>query len=171
MKQKRKQKEKTLIPILGIGFFATFFIMIVVLCISRQTQTQTAFTPPPFEVNAIKGVPDVPNDLGYSAPYKEGMAYHFAVCGNVVMDGRNATVYFTNPKENEVWLKLRVLDEAGNVLGETGLLKAGEYVELVELLEELPVGTPVKLKIMSYEPKTYYSVGSVMLDTMIGSVS
>lgn len=129
---------------------------------------QQKFTPPPFESAAVAGTPEVPESLGYSSPYQEGMGYRFSVCGNVTMDGSSAVVYFTNPTENQVWIKLRVLDKDGNLLGETGLLKPGEYVETVELAENLPVGTPVKLKIMGYEPETYYSAGSVILNTTVG---
>ena len=84
------------------------------------------------------------------------------------MDGGKAVVYFTNAEENSVYLKLRVLDEDGNILGETGLLKPGEYVEGVELGETFSAGTTISLKIMSYEPDTYMSEGSVVLKTTIG---
>ena len=99
------------------------------------------------------------------------MAYRFAVCGNVLMDGKQALVYFTNPAENDTWTKLRIYDEAGNILGETGLLKPGEYVQYVALDKELAPGTPIKLKIMGYEPATYLSAGSVVLNTQIGGAA
>ena len=52
------------------------------------------------------------------------------------MDSSSATVYFTNAQENHVYLKLRVLDENDRILGETGLLKPGEYVKDVQLLRD-----------------------------------
>ena len=84
------------------------------------------------------------------------------------MDGSKAVVYFTNAEENSVYLKLRVLDEEGNILGETGLLKPGEYVKGVELDKDPSAETTISLKIMSYEPDTYMSEGSVVLKTTIG---
>ena len=87
------------------------------------------------------------------------------------MEGSNAAVYLTNPAENEVWLKLRVLDENGNILGETGLIRPGEYVKDVALTENLTAGTKIKLKIMGYEPETYFSAGTVNQKTAVGSES
>ena len=99
------------------------------------------------------------------------MAYRFAVCGNVLMDGKQALVYFTNLAENDTWTKLRIYDESGNVLGESGLVKPGEYVQYVTLTKELAPGTPIKLKIMGYEPDTYTSAGAVVLNTQIGGAA
>lgn len=62
---------------------------------------------------------------------------------------------------------MRILDEAGNILGESGLLRPGEYVRAVRL-EKIPKQpTPVSLKIMAYEPETYYSAGSAVLKTTL----
>ena len=87
------------------------------------------------------------------------------------MEGSNAAVYLTNPAENEVWLKLRVLDGNGNILGETGMIRPGEYVKDVALTENFTAGTKIKLKIMGYEPETYFSAGSATLNTAVGSAS
>lgn len=105
--------------------------MVLALCMSNRKTAE--FTPPPFEQNAVSGTPEVAQEFGYSSPYKEGMTYRFSVCGNVMTEGNEALVYLTNPAENEVWIKLRVLDENRNVLGETGLIKPGEYVKSVTL--------------------------------------
>lgn len=74
-------------------------------------------------------------------------------------------VYLTNPAENTVWLKLRVLDTNGSILGETGLLRPGEYVRTVALSAAPTPGTSITLKIMGYEPDTYLSAGSATLST------
>ena len=85
------------------------------------------------------------------------------------MDSNKATVYFTNAEGNNVYLKLRVLDENDNSLGETGLLKLGEYAKDVELIRALSAGTGIRLKIMRYAPDTYLSEGSVVRNTTIGA--
>ena len=100
--------------------------------------------------------------------YKEGMTYRFSVCGNVMTEGNEAVVYLTKPAENEVWIKLRVLDENRNVLGETGLIKPGEYVKSVTLNTVPAEGTKISLKIMGYEQETYTSAGSATLNTTMG---
>ena len=162
----RKRKDYLLIG-LGIAVAVTMVVMVIALCIPKEVETGE-FIPPAFESAAVVGTPDVPEGLGYSSPYQDGMAYRFLVCGNVKMDGNKATVYLTNDAENDVYLKVRVLDEGGNTLGETGLIKPGEYVKDVELSKALAAGTSVKLKIMSYDPETYMSMGSAVMNTTIG---
>lgn len=166
MKQ-NKNKKSYILPVLCVVFCAVLAVTVFALVYEPKSQ-KGEFTPPPFESAAVVGTPEVPENLGYSSPYKEGMSYRFSICGNVTLDGENAVVYLTNPKENEVWLKVRILDESGNVLGESGLLKPGEYVKEVKLKSTPHVGTAIKLKIMGYEMQTYQSAGSATLSTAIG---
>ena len=168
--QQNKPKQNKQVTVLAAVFAVAVIIMIVALSVPKKAE-RGEFVPPAFDSSAVTGIPEVPEGLGYSAPFQEGMAYRFAVCGNVTMNGRQALVYFTNPAENETWTKLRIYDENGNVLGETGLIKPGEYVQYVELNKELAPGTPIKLKIMGYEPDTYLSAGSVVLNTQIGGAA
>ena len=162
-------KRGKAVPILGAVLAVLVTATILALCLpSRKT---AEFTPPPFEQNAVSGTPEVSQELGYSSPYREGMTYRFSVCGNVMTAGSEAVVYLTNPAENEVWIKLRVLDENRNVLGETGLIKPGEYVKSVALNTLPDAGTKISLKIMGYEPETYRSAGSVTLNTAIGGAT
>lgn len=169
-KQKKSQAAKlnfTPVYILSVLAVVAVIAMVVAFSVTGSPK-QGKFIPPPFEDAAVQGIPDVPEELQYSTPYRDGLAYRFSVCANVQMVGSKAIVYFTNAEENSVYLKLRVLDEDGNILGETGLLKPGEYVEGVELGETFSAGTTISLKIMSYEPETYMSEGSVVLKTTIG---
>lgn len=168
MMDKQKNLQKVLLPILAVCFAAALAVMIFAL---NRPQEKAEFTPPPFESAAEQGAPDVPEDLGYSSPYKEGMSYRFSVCGNVTIDGGKAVVYLTNAEQNTALIKLRVLDENGEMLGETGLIKPNEYVKYVALSRELPQGTKIKLKIMGYEPQTYRSAGAATLNTTIGGQS
>ena len=77
-------------------------------------------------------------------------------------------MYLTNDEGNKVWLKLRILDEEDNILAETGLLKPNEYVKTVTFDKIPKSGANIKLKIMAYEPDTYYSAGAVTLNTTVG---
>lgn len=166
----KKPKTNKTVPVL-CGVLAIALAVMVAALFFGEKQGTAEFTQPPFEPAAVAGVPEVPESLGYISPYQEGMGYRFSVCGNVVMEGNNAAIYLTNPAENKVWLKLRVLDESNNILGETGLIRPGEYVKDVELTENLTAGTKIKLKIMGYEPETYFSAGSATLNTAIGDVA
>ena len=167
---KKNPKTNKTVPVLCGVLAIALAVMAAALVFGRKHKT-AEFAPPPFDATAVAGVPEVPENLGYISPYRDGMGYRFSVCGNVVMEGSNAAVYLTNPAENEVWLKLRVLDENDNILGETGLIRPGEYVKDVALTENLTAGTKIKLKIMGYEPETYFSAGSVSLNVTVGGKS
>ena len=169
---KKTQKKNKYLPLYAAVAICLVSVvsLIVVLCLPEKSVTGE-FVPPSFDDSAVAGAPDVPDDLGYSELYREGMNFTAWVCGNVTMDGNTATVYLTNPEDNDVWMKLRILDAEGNILGETGLIKPGEYVKSVELTKTLAVGTTIKMKIMTYEPDTYYSAGAVSMNTKIGGAS
>ena len=68
-----------------------------------------------------------------------------------------------------MWLKVRVLDAEGNLLGESGLLRPGGYVRTVTLERSPAPGTRIKLKVMGYMPETYRSAGTLVLNTAIGT--
>lgn len=172
MSKKRKQSSVEKVNIMPVYILCVLTIialvvMILVLVTARNPRMGD-FVPPAFESMAVQGTPDVPDELDYSTPYQDGMAYRFSVCGYMTMDSNKAVVYFTNAAENDVYLKLRLLDVNGKTLGETGLLKPDEYVKDVELNVIPSAGTGIILKIMSYEPDTYMSAGSVTLKTTIG---
>ena len=46
-------------------------------------------------------------------------------------------------------------------------MKPGEYVKSVSIDKDISDGSSIKLKIMAYEPQTYYSAGAVTLNTQI----
>lgn len=165
--KKKKQNNLPLYVAASICLVAVV-ALIVVLCLPEKEPVKGEFIPPSFDSAAVAGTPDVPDGLGYMECYQDGMDFRFFSCGNVKMDGKNADIYLTNPDDNEVWLKVRVLDAQGNILGESGLIKPGEYIKSVELSEQLAAGTSIKLKVMAYEPETYYSAGAVALNTQIG---
>ena len=68
---------------LAVCFAVTLLVMIYALCRS-QTKPKAEFVPPPFESEAQQGVPDVPEELGYSSPDRDDMSYDFAVCGKML---------------------------------------------------------------------------------------
>ena len=139
-------------------------IMISILICPAQTE-QVPFTPPPFEQGAVSGVPVVPENLGWGQ--LDAKVYKVSVCGVLQVENGKIDVWLTNPEENNVWMKLRILDLDGNLLGETGIIRPGEYVRQVTLNEIPGNGENVALKIMAYEPESYYSAGAVTLNTTI----
>lgn len=164
--ENKKKKPDYVILILCVILAVSAVGLIVVLCLPEK---KGEFVAPAFEEAAKTGIPVVDEKYGYTELYREGMAYRVSVCGIPAADGNALTVYFTNAEENDCYLKLRVLDENDKILGETGLLRPNEYVETVTLTKKIASGTPLKLKVMSYQPETYESVGSVLLSVKAGS--
>ena len=159
-----KHSNKNL-PLIMAAVICAVSLIVMVLALSVPQQTRVEFTPPPFEENAVFGIPDVPENLGWMPLNTPN--FSASVCGRIVPADNAADVWLYSSVENSVWLKLRVLDEEGNILGETGLLKPGEYVRSVTLNHVPDPGTPITLKLMSYAPETYHSEGAVSLSTLI----
>jgi hypothetical protein len=158
-----KRKRLSLMGAAGICAIS-LVVMVLALQVSPK-KTSPGFIPPPFEENAVTGIPDVPQDLGWSQ--LDAKVYQASICGVLRLDGQTTDVWFTNPQSNTVWLKLRVLDEQDHILGETGILKPGEYVRSVHFDRIPEHGQRIRLKLMGYEPDTYHSAGSVTMNTTI----
>lgn len=157
--KKKKQTKNYMLPLAAV--LCAVSLALMVFALTRQAApTKKEFTPPPFDTSAVVGIPDVPDGLGYNE--LDCQVYKVSLCGKLNADGN---IWLTNPESNEVWLKVRILDAQGNILGETGLIRPGEYVQTVALTTIPKSGTPITLKIMAYEPDTYYSAGAASLNT------
>ena len=159
---------KKYLPLLLAVLICGASLTAMVLALTRQTEpVKGEFTPPPFDPAAVSGTPTVPEGLGWQE--LDAKVYKVGICGRFIPQGNTAEVWLTNPDSNAVWLKVRVLDENGSILGETGILKPGEYVQSVTLDTVPKTGKPVVLKIMAYQPDTYHSEGAVSLHTTVGN--
>lgn len=157
--------NKKLLPLLAAVLCAASVIAMLAALAAPRKVVREPFTPPPFESAAVEGIPEVPENLGWRE--LDADVFRMSVCGVLIPTENSVDVWFTSHEDNHAWLKLRVLDESGEILGETGLLRPGEYVRAVALNEVPEGGTAVKLKIMAYEPETYHSMGSAELSTTI----
>ena len=149
----------------ALTVLCVFSVIMMMLALNRP-DSGAAFTAPPFEPAAEPGVPNVPENLGYQE--LDVQLFRVNLCGEIQSREGAAAVWLTNPEGNNVWLKVRILDQGGSILGESGLLKPGEYVRWVEAEGILP-GSPVVLKVMAYEPETYHSAGTVTFHTQIAA--
>ena len=160
----KNEKKFPLLPF-AVGICLISIVAMMLSLSLGQSGQQPQFTPPPFDETAVSGEPEVSESLGWGE--LDAQAYKVSVCGVVIVDDNEADVWLTNPETNSVWLKLRMLNASGEILGETGLIKPGEYVQSVRVNNEVESGDKVVLKIMAYQPETYYSEGSVVLNTTI----
>ena len=161
------QKHKLLLIICGVCLVAVIG-MIVALSLTGPKVIHKPFTPPAFDANAQTGTPEVP-DESWKQVFQPGMSFVAYICGKVVLQENTADVYFTNDFENEAWLKVRITDIDGNILAETGLIKPGEYLKSVTFTTVPAPGTEIAMRIMAYEPDTYYSLGAVTLNTVVSA--
>ena len=157
----------SLICIVAIAVICVSAVIVVnVISLNNNKENGSGFVPPSFDSGAEMGIPSVPDGMGYLEVYKQGMKFNSFVCGEVnVVDGK-ADIYFTNPEKNTLWMKLRIFDKKGNIIAETGLIKPGEYVKTVKFDTVPSNNSDIIMRIMTYEPDTYYSGGAVSLNTV-----
>ena len=153
------KRQRLVLAILG-GILAAALILLAVLLLTRSPDSIISdFHAPPFEENALVGVPkDILERADYRQVDVEGN-YTFSICGAPEYKDGRLFPYFASHGNNEVWLLLKVYDINGTELGTSGLLRPGECVKGITL-KTAPVGGSVKVKILSYEPETYFSRGS-----------
>ena len=126
-------------------------------------RVKPAFTPPPFDASAQAGLPeDIP---GFEMLDAQSFQAGLLVMPN--LEGNQLHVYFANPAENSCNLRLRVMDEGGRILGQSGLIRPGEFIQAVTLEQTVENGATVIFKLMAYEPETYYSAGAVTVTTRL----
>ena len=161
----QKRLIKSLIIIAIVSFITMIFSVL-----GYVKSSKNEFIKPEFDNKAIAKeleITDELKELGYNEFYQEGMSYKFSMCGKVNIENKKATVYFTNDTNNETWLKLRIIDRNNNIIGETGIVRPGEYVENVDIKGNTKSGDKITLKIMGYVPEKYTSAGAVSVNTII----
>ena len=161
-------KAEKLILLVAALVFAVLLAVLLVRVTAPKEIVVGEFTPPEFDSAAVKGVPQVARPERYGTL---NLTEDIAVAlysAPVVQDGR-AQVFFTSPDTNTGWIRLRITDSKGNVLGETGLLQPGEYVEYIDLAKT-PKKPDAVARILTYEPDTYYSMGSATAEIVLDIV-
>ena len=123
------------------------------------------FVKPEFETNVKEGMPKLTKEDGFEE-FEVAEDYIIYMTGETKLEGNKLLVYFTSKKTNDVYVKLRVLKD-DKIVGESGMLKPGEYIKEVELDKSLKKDDKITLKVMGYEPDTYYSAGSISLNTKV----
>ena len=142
----------------------------------------------PVEVAALTdpletaGIPEaLPEEYGYTFYMPQGYNAAAQVCGNPKIEGRDVYLYLTNPIQNpcqmraEVFTVIAGVDSSGKqtfltdkLLGRTGFIHPGTYVEKVTLDKELSDGdTPVYIKIALRDGETGQSLGSFLVGTTL----
>ena len=134
------------------------------------------------ESTPFTGVPAaLPEEYGYTFYMPQGYNAAAQVCGNPKIEGRDVYLYLTNPIQNPCQMRAEVftvkagVDSSGKqtflpdkLLGRTGFIHPGTYVEKVTLDKELSDGdTPVYIKIALRDDETGQSLGSFLVGTTL----
>ena len=156
-------KRQVFIIILATFAFAAVWAAVIFVAVKKKDAGK--FTPPPFEENAEPGAPEIDDErfkmFDFAGVYSAGLIGEPEARNGIV------DIYFTSAETNTVWLKCKILSEDGKLLAETGVLKPGTYVKSVTLQKEIKSDTPIKYRVISYTPETYYSEGSVNIGTTL----
>ena len=153
-----ERKEKSVLVLMAIFLIGLISIYVI---LSDQNNKGESFIPPEFEKNIEVGIPDhIDEELDYRE-LKVSEELTISLCGNLAVNQDYVDIYFTSNKENKVLSKIKLLDEDGTLIGESGLIKPDEYLKSIQLIETPKESKNVIAKILTYEPDTYYSEGTV----------
>lgn len=141
--------------------------VIVTVFIARpktETAEDSTTNPLSFDTDAVQGIPEVTEQGDFYStleiPLTSGNC-RVSIDASPKADENRLYVYFTNSEENTVWLKLVIYDDNENEISASGIIRNGEYVKAVKLNRAVTSGEELNAKILTYEPDTYYSLGSV----------
>lgn len=125
------------------------------------------YNKPSFETEYTEGKVEIDDIYGYSE-MQFATEYRVGACGSPAADSEGVDVYFSNPQVNDVLLKCLLIDDENNTVGESGLINPGCYVKRIKFNKPMSPGTyEMTMKILGFEPETYYSKGIVNLKTYI----
>ena len=168
--------KKSIIILIAVLVLSVAGMTVALVLTGEANDTYGEFVKPEFEKTAIKSLPTDAGD-NWQPFFSNDVNFSAHLCVKPIANKKSLEVYFYNDESNEIWLKIRIYetekDENGNVLygdmiGESGLLKPGEYVKDISLNKRMGKGDSIAMKIMGYQPETYYSEGTVALFSEIG---
>lgn len=143
--------------ILAVCCLVSLIWMVWVLV--RPASETGTFTPPPFEESARTAELA---DLSFTEENRIQAGDLIVYAGMSSLKGEVLDLPVWNSPESKAWIRIRILDEQGNTLGETGVLKPSETVDQISLSSPAASGKMI-IQIMGYEPETYHSAGSIRL--------
>lgn len=153
--------QKMIILALGI-LLAGLLLASGILLVTRQDPEPIVneFVPPEFDASAQNGTPGALDAALSYGSLELTERTVVSMCANIICENNAARVYFTSHDGNEGWLKIKLFDADGTLLGQSGLLRPGQYIESVTLTAVPKKSGLIVAKILIYEPDTYLSLGS-----------
>jgi len=140
-------------------------VLIIIILIINITNKRT-FHKPPFDKNTTT---EIPNELDYKdSIIKVSEGYSLYIDGIPTIKNNELIINLITLKENNVWIKIRVLNDEEKIIAESGLIRPGEYLRSVETIKKISKNDKLTYMIMGYEIDTYLSAGNVALNTKAG---
>jgi len=137
----------------------------IIIVLGINLKKKTTFVKPEFDNLATT---ELPKDLDYSKGVLKIMdGYSIYIDATPKIIDNELIINFISMKDNNVWIKVRILND-DNVVGESGLIRAGEYLDKIKLTGKLTSNKDITYMIMGYEIDTYLSAGVVTLKTKEG---
>ena len=150
--------------IILISILIILIIIITTLLISIKNQS--TFIEPKFEENITTQMPE---EINYkSQAINLSQNYSIYIDGVPKIENDNLIINFISLEDNNVWIKVRILNEKRQVVAESGLIKPGEYLKSVKTIENVVKNDKLTYMIIGYEIDTYLSAGTVELNIKVG---
>lgn len=159
-------KRKRQFLITGVCIVLIFFAALFLL-VQKTRQKEHTFTPPKFEKKAENFSEEEIKEKKYNV-LNAGDGYQVGICGEPEEKDGKVMVCFVNLPENTVWLQLRILNQNGEQIAKSGIIKPGQWLKEIKL--EHPLNQEkmsITMEVRGYEPDTYYSAGKLSLKTIL----
>lgn len=161
------KQEKNIIFAMMVVFALLLGALVVVPAAVGNRTVTGEFVAPDFDPAAVSGIPQITEAERQFSWLQMGEHIRLALCGSPLVTDGGVELYVTSDSTNTAWLLVKVFDQSGDELGRSGLIRPGEYVQTVALDASAVPGTVVTVKILSYEPETYYSLGSASAQLLL----
>lgn len=157
------KKNKNIIILLSI----LIFLIVIIILLLFNIEKKSTFTKPNFDQNVTTTIPD---EINYkSSIIKISDGYSIYIEGRPKVEKNKLNINFISIENNTIWIKIRILDKEKNIVAESGLIKAGEYLKSLKIKRNLLPNEDITYMIIGYEKDTYMSAGTVELNTKVGS--
>ena len=164
------RQQKTIIKVLFIIVLIICAVSLVLFFNRGGFARKGDFVVPPKEQNAVRGVPrDYPKECLYQEA-KVTDDYIIYLCAAPAIKDNQLSIYFTSVKTNKGLMRIKVLDQKNNEIGNSGLIEPNSYIKEVALNKEFKARDKITIRVMNYEKDTYYSLGEIKLDLFIREV-
>ena len=156
------KKNKITIILSAILLLLIIFIVFLIINLINKT----TFEKPKFDKLSVD---KIPANLNYETSALEITSdYKIYIDATPKVSGNYLNVNFVSFDTNNIWIKIRVLNEDSDVVAESGLVRPGEYLKKIKLDRKLESSSKITYVIMGYEIDTYFSEGVITLNTMVG---